>query len=452
MNVTTCKRYLKRLLKPIPRSYGSEFRKWRSFLEESQGWKPERLQHYQDRELAKLIRHCYENVPYYRDMFARLGLQPEDIQSKEDLQKLPCLTKDTIRANSNSLRAENISLRATESHTTGGTTGTPLEVLLEERTTAIRLAFEWRYYNWAGYRFGDPIAALRGRQVSSFEKGRRWEYDPHGNQLLLSAFDMSERNMSVYIEKLREFNPKFITGYPSNLSLLAQFAREKGITISPNGAIRGVLTSSETLFPHQREEITKAFGAPVSDLYGNTEQAGRLGQCEIGNGYHDFVEHSVVEILNPDHNGFGEMVATSLINYAMPLLRYRTGDMARLTGEGCACGRGLRLIGGLEGRKQDVAFMKDGTPLSLTAFFFAVHVPEMSQVRKIQFQQDVPGQLRALVVRGGNYNPGACEKMLSSMNQNLPRPFEIEICHVDDIPCTNSGKHRFFVSNVRNGN
>ena len=451
MNATICKRYVKRLLKPIPRSYGPDFRKWRTFLEDSQWWGPERLQQYQDRELAKLIRHCYENVPYYQDMFARLGLQPGDIQSKEDLHKLPCITKDEIRANANSLLAENISLRSTESHTTGATTGTPLAVVLDKRTTAIRLAFEWRYYNWAGYRFGDPIAALRGRQVSSFEKGRRWEYDPHGNQLLLSAFDMSERNMSVYIEKLKEFKPKFVRGYPSNLSLLAQYAREKNLTISPNGMIRGLLTSSETLFPHQRDEISKAFRSPVFDLYGNTEQAGRLGQCEIGRGYHDFVEHSVIEILNPDHNGFGEIVATSLITYAMPLLRYRTGDMARLAGERCACGRGLRLIAGLEGRKQDVAFMKDGTPLSLTAFFFAVHVPEMSQVRKIQFQQDTPGQLRALVVRGGDYIPGACEKMLSSMNQNLPIPFDIEVRTVDDIPCTTAGKHRFFVSNVGNG-
>jgi phenylacetate-CoA ligase len=262
---------------------------------------------------------------------------------------------------------------------------------------------------------------------------------------------MSEQSVNAYIQKLTEFKPAFVAGYPSNLSLIAQFAREKGVQISPHGTIRGVLTSSETLFSHQRDEIAKAFGAPVFDLYGNTEQSGLLGQCELG-GYHDFMEHSVVEILNPDQTGLGELVATSLINYAMPLLRYRTGDMVQLSGERCACGRGLRLVGGLEGRKQDVALMKDGTPLSLTGFFFAVHVPEMSQIRKIQFQQDIPGQLRALVVRSGDYTQDACENMLRRMNHNLPRPFDIDICYVDDIPSTSSGKHRFFVSNVHRGN
>jgi phenylacetate-CoA ligase len=438
-------------LNPVPRCYGPEFENRRSLLAESQWWDAAKLQQYQNGQLAQLIEHCYNNVPYYRDLFRRLGLIPGDIRSQSDLSKLPLLDKDTIRANFKALQARNISPRRTELHTTGGTTGTPLALVLSQRTDALRLAFEWRYYNWAGYHFGDPIAVFRGRQVHGFERGKRWEFDPHENHLVFCAFDMNDQNLAAYIQKLQEFNPKFIRGYPSNLTLLARFGRERGVDLNFGGSLQGLLTSSETLYPHQREEIEKAFGAPVSDLYGNTEQAGRLGQCELRDGYHDFVEHSVVEVLDPDQAGVGEMIATSLINYTMPLLRYRTGDMVQLSDRLCRCGRGLRLISKLQGRKQDIALLANGTPLSLTAFFFAVHVPEMAQVKKIQFQQEIPGRLKALVVKGQDYQDGACERMLKRMNQNLAVPFEIQIHYLDDIPPTKGGKHQFFVSTNANG-
>jgi phenylacetate-CoA ligase len=336
-----------------------------------------------------------------------------------------------------------------EFHTTGGTTGTPLAVGLEKRTNAIRLAFEWRFYNWAGYSFGDKCAVIRGIEVHGFAKGRRMEYDPHLNYLILSAFDMNNQNMQKYIQKLCEFRPKFIQGYPSNLQLLARFSADEGLVVNPHGTLKGIITSSETLHPFQRHQISEVFGAPVYDLYGNTEQAGRLGQCEYLEGYHEFSEHSVIEIVDEDSSGVGEIVATPLINYAMPLIRYRTGDSIRRATERCRCGRALPMLASLEGRKQDAALLKDGTPVSLTGFFFAVHVPEMSRLRKIQFQQEAPGHLRAVVVKGEHYQEGACEAMLERMNRNLAKPFQIEIQYVDEIPTTRAGKHQFFVSRIR---
>jgi len=442
------RRYLKRLIRPVPHSYGKDFKHWRCFLEESQWWAPEELAQHQNHALRNLIRHCYQNVPYYRDLFNERGVKPEDIRETKDLQRLPFLTKEIIKANPDRLKAGNIALCQTEFHTTGGTTGTPLGLTLEKRSEAIRLAFEWRFYGWAGYRFGDRCAVLRGLEVDGFEKGRRWEYDPYRNYLILSAFDMTDGNMKGYVEKLREFRPKYIRGYPSALGVLSRFVLENGLKINPSGGIKGVFTSSETLYEFEREQITEAFGAPVFDLYGNTEQAGRFGQCECLEGYHDFVEYSVVEIEGEDDSGIGELVATPLTNYAMPLLRYRTGDLARRSCQPCRCGRGLPLIAAIEGRRQDVAVLQDGTPVSLTGFFFAVHVPEMSRLKKIQFQQEAPGHLRALVVKGEHYPEGCCESMLARMNQNLAKPFRIEVRFVEEIPTTRAGKHRFFVSKI----
>jgi len=162
------RRYIRRIVSPIPRFYGREFGKWRRFLEESQWWAPGKLEDYQHRELEKLIQHSYDNVPYYRDLFREHGLSPRDIQRKEDLKKLPFLTKDLIKANFEQLQAQNMPRSSIEFHTTGGTTGTPLAVGLERRTNAIRLAFDWRFFNWAGYHFGDRCAVVRGRVVEGF--------------------------------------------------------------------------------------------------------------------------------------------------------------------------------------------------------------------------------------------------------------------------------------------
>jgi phenylacetate-CoA ligase len=224
---------------------------------------------------------------------------------------------------------------------------------------------------------------------------------------------------------------------------------DNGLKVNRHHNLQAIITSSETLYPFQRQQIGEAFEVPVFDHYGNTEQAGRFGQCKCLDGHHEFSEHSVIETLNEDSSGGGEIVATALTNYAMPLIRYRTGDAIRRSDKICKCGRGLPLVVSLEGRKQDVALLKDGTPVSLTGFFFAVHVPEMSRLRKIQFQQEEPGHLRAMVVKGELYQEGACEAMLERMNRNLAKPFQMEIQYVDEIPTTRAGKHQFFVSRIR---
>src|SRR6266404_1226623 len=92
------RRHIKRILSPVPKCYGSGFKRWRQLLEESQWWDEQKLQEYQDQELRGLMRHCYEHVPYYRDVFNARGLKPADFQTAADLVKLPLLTKDDIRA------------------------------------------------------------------------------------------------------------------------------------------------------------------------------------------------------------------------------------------------------------------------------------------------------------------------------------------------------------------
>jgi phenylacetate-CoA ligase len=255
--------------------------------------------------------------------------------------------------------------------------------------------------------------------------------------------------MGIYVRKLREFKPKFLLGYPSSVEVLARFILENGLKANESGEIQAIVTASETIHAHQRNMITSAFNAPVFDMYGNTEQAARFGECAAHQGHHDYAEYGITEIIEPDSVGVGEVVATSFVNYAMPLLRYRIGDRARRVKQPCSCGRGLPLLDRLEGRVQDFAVLKDGTRLPIVAFFFSVHVPEMEQIRKLQLIQEEPGCLQAVVVKGKNYEDGACESMFRRMNENLRVPLDIRISFSEDIERTAEGKHRFFVQKLR---
>src|SRR5437773_12390 len=105
------RRQIKRLVDPVPRCYGPEFQKRRKLLAETQWWDRARLEEHQNCELRALAKHCYANVPYYRQLFRTLGIGPDDIRCKEDLQRLPLLDKDTIRANADTLLAGNIPRR-----------------------------------------------------------------------------------------------------------------------------------------------------------------------------------------------------------------------------------------------------------------------------------------------------------------------------------------------------
>jgi len=441
--------YTRAMLRPVPSCYGKRFHQTYEFLNESQWWPSNRLEEYQNEELRRLICHCYENVPYYRNLFLQHKLKPADIKGKKDLWKVPELTKEIVREHSSDLLDVNTPREHMEYCTTGGTSGTPLGIYIDRQTHAIRRAFEWRYYNWSEYRFGDKCVVLRGSRVADFAKGRRWDYDPINNYLLLSVYDMTPETMRQYIKRIREFRPVAVRGYPAALSILGQFSAENNLPINPTASIRVVFTSSETVFPFQRRAISEYFSAPVSDLYGNNEQAGRFGQCQFGQHYHDFSEYGIIEVADCDKQGLGEIIATSFTNYAMPLLRYKTGDFAnRLEGR-CECGRSLPLLGKVIGRSQDVAIASDGTPIPLTAYFFAVHLPEVASIRKLQIKQCEKGKLEIFIVKGDRYEAGQAENLFRRMNENLRSQFQTELRYVSEIPLTAAGKHRFFIQETR---
>lgn len=431
--------------------YSKIFWETYNFFQESQWWSKEKLENYQMQQLQKLLIHAYENVPYYRTVFDERGLRPEDIRNFDDLRKLPYLTKDIIRKEFDNLVAKNIPKSMLIYARTSGSTGTPLLLYYQKgRSKPIELAFIWRMFNWYQYQFGDRCVILRESVPNRFKGGKKdwWEWFPDYNYLVLSPHHMTEENLYKYVEKIREFKPRAIQAIPSIIFILSVFIRRH--RINPFPSIKAILCCSETLYPWQREEIEKAFNCRVFNFYGQTEHVVLAGPCERKDEYHIFPEYGITEIIKPDgkrvtrEGEMGEIVGTGFYNYAMPLIRYTTKDMAIWTDKKCDCGREYSLLKRIEGRLQDFIVSKNGHFLPMTAIPYSF----MNNVKQFQFYQDTPGKITLRIVKMPTYTSKDSEHILRTLKDEAGDNLDFSIEFVDDIARTKGEKYLYLIQKL----
>ena len=429
------------------------FRDTYKFLQKSQWWSREQLEEYQLQQLGKLLIHAYENVPYYRKVFDERGLKPRDIQDFSDLQKLPFLTKEIVRDNLNDLKARNYSADKFEYVTTGGSTGIPLGFYYEK---GVSRAKEWAFmktqWDRVGYHFRDKCVILRGNVVESADKGKFWESSLFGRWLILSTYHMTDGNLPKYIEKIREFKPKFIQAYPSAITILARFMRENNI--EPFPTVKAILCGSENLYPAQRELLEETFQCRVYSWYGNSEQVVLASECEKSTFYHIFPEYGFVELIGNDgktvikENEMGEIVATGFNNFIFPFIRYRTGDLGVYTYQKCTCERSYSLLKSVEGRLQELVVTKGKGLVTLTALIFAQHFEAFSRVKEMQLVQEREGELVVKIAPTPQYSENDQQEILSKMQKAVGNSLDINFEYVDHIPRTQRGKYRFLIQKL----
>jgi len=417
--------------------------KLRLLYERAQWYPPETLRQMQDRMVAKIIRHCYENVPYYRRIMDSLGLVPADIRKASDLVKLPILRKEDIREHFDELVAKNSKRYSPKLSRTSGSTGTALSFYWDKFTNALEFATLWFHWSWGGYRFGDRFVDLRGRVI---EDPRGWRRNFRLNSLDLSSFNLTRKTVVEYVKQLRRFKPVIIRGYPSSIDIMAHWMREMGVDdIRP----KAVLTSSETLLAHQRKNISEVFGCKVFDAYSMMEHVCFVGECEQGS-MHVFSPYGVLEVV--DEAGIpvspgqkGRILGTGFHNMTMPLLRYDTKDFC-FAGDGgrCPCGRGFPTISGIEGRIEDVVVTPDGRHVGrLDAAFRCTPGIKYSQI-----VQETIDRIEVRIVKAKHFSEKDVETLLAELKKRLGDAVSIELRYVDQIPQTRPGKFKFVISKV----
>lgn len=435
--------------------YGGDFKQFQKFLEDSQWYSPAQLQAYQDEQLAKLIAYSHRHVPYYRKIMDERGLTPQDITSTTDLVKLPVLTRQDIKTHFAALLSDEYDLAKVKRGHTSGTTGSPLEVCYSEPLIYLTYAMLDRHYAWAGVRLktgGDRVAVLRGNPIVPLQQKKPpfWRHNYLHNQMLFSSFHMSPQNLPYYIDALRRFAPKVLDGYPSTLYVVAKHLKNVGQKLK----LHAVISSSETLYDFQREVIEESFDCRVFDYFAAAERVAFSSECDHHEGHHLADEYGITEILDDSgqrlENGqLGALVATSLHNYAMPLIRYVTNDMSSLKTRRCSCGRGLPLMDDITTKAEDLITLRDGrliSPSVLTHPFKPLNSIAASQV----IQEDLDN-VRIRLVAGPDYTEHDEQTLIHGMQERLGEAVHIHIEKVDALERTKAGKFKWVISKVNLG-
>lgn len=432
------------------KEYNDLFWQTYNMLEKSESWGIRQFREYQLQRLNMLIQYAYEKTKYYRRMFDEYGWQPHDFQNFHDIEKIPILTKEILKRNLNELRA--ISLHNCVAVTTGGSTGVPTKLFLDARSTdAVRLAFVWHSFHEGGYYFGDKIAVLRGKAVGNEDVS----IDHKNNIIYCSSMNMSEKNMKQYLRQIQNFRAKHIRAYPSSAELLAKYVKDTGIRFNEDGRIKTLFTSSETLTMDARRLIEEQLHVRVMDLYGNCEQIGMIGECKEGH-YHEFMCHSYLEYLDdedrPVKTGEGRIIGTGFINHAMPLIRYDTGDVARLGKSDMEkCMNKQRVISSIVGRRRKDEFLigKDGNLVNFVAI--NTHADIFDHVYKYQFVQEEKGLVRINVMPGKGYSAVDHKNIYLEFQKRLGKTFNLEVCETEQFEYTLRGKSQFLIQKINIG-
>jgi phenylacetate-CoA ligase len=318
---------------------------------------------FQDLQLRRLVAHAYARVPRYRRLFDHHGLRPQDIRGTADLSRIPITTRGELQsAAPEDVVARGARRERLDAHATSGTTGTPLRVWRSLFEARLRKAFRLRTLRHFGVRSrdrqvgvgmvrphigedGGPLAAL-GRRLGFYRR------------VILDLRSGDER----IAEGLVRLRPDVLLSYATVLDhLTAVLGAERLAQIRP----RLLVSGAEVLAPAMGQRIARAFDAPVYDWYGSHEFGLLAWQCGRTPAYHVADDNVLLEVLGDDGRPVavgepGEVVATSLHGFAMPIIRYRLGDVVTQGPAPCPCGQPYGTILTIEGRMPDYFPLANG--------------------------------------------------------------------------------------------
>jgi len=428
--------------------YPLEIIKLYRFLQKSRHFSRQQLLDFQNRKLRAVIQQAYYHVPYYREIFDNKGLKPSDIQTVHDLRHLPVLTKKTFLERYNDLVADNCEKFGPYIDKTSGTTGTPLEIMQDKNVRIANFAFFWRAWQVGGYR---PY--LRWAQVDGMvfpENDNIWRYHPSLNSLQISSFALSDRNCERVLNKLNTFKPRILRGYPSALYILARYARKNEAEMSFR--LKSILTNAETLQSFQRDLIEDAFKCRVFDVYSAWDGVCIISECEQQVKHHH-MEYSILELLDENNHPVGleetgEITGTSLFKMAMPLIRYKTKDLAARSTESCPCGRGHDTIEAIDGRIEDIIITPEGWRVGrMDAAFKHCQGFDFAQI----IQEEVES-IRVKLVKSADFTSSTLTILEKHIRHRVGDKINVNFEFVDEIKSGPNGKIRFVKNKIPNIN
>lgn len=391
----------------------------------------EAIRELQESRLRGLVAHAYRNIPYYRRLFDRAGLEPGDIESLDDLQRIPITSRGALQAESAASRidrridASRISVR-----NTSGSSGRPLRVYLTPKESRTRQMVQFRTLLEVGMKWNDRMVQL-GFPVCP---------QPEIHQRLgLFRTECLNRFMlpPQQFRRIQEANPTILWAYPSTLLAVCDFSgRPMNEWLRP----RIMITSAETMPPVLAQRIETELDTHLFNFYGSIE-AGRIAyECPAHDGLHVLADQVIVECLRdgrPVASGeWGSVVITVLGVRSSPFIRYELGDIASLTDRRCSCGSSFPLMGTPEGRVHELMVLPSG--LKVTQLVAIRLVGTALPGRQFQIIQHRPDHLEILFVPDGEDESAVADRLRKQLLTRLQEPMQIDVRRVDRIVRTDA--------------
>ncbi len=431
---------------------GSTYRRVSTFTQDAQWWDRRQIQTWQLARLKAIVGRAYSRVPGYTRLYREAGVEPSDIQTLDDISRLPFTTKELLRDNMDEFRPRDVPVRLLTKASTGGSTGVPLGFYQHPTDRQVETAFVHLMWGFAGWKAQDRIAVLRGGFVGSTDKVLR--YDRATNQLILSSFFLADETYDEVIGAFGKTAPDHLHAFPSAARALAELMLSHGD--AGTVPLKSLLLGSENIYAWQREALQAAFPeARVFAWYGHSERAVLAPWCEQTDMYHAFPLYGITEVVDDHGHGvadgqIGEIVGTSLWSRGTPFIRYRTADYARKGGERCeACGRYCTILTSIEGRAQEFLVTATGRRISMAQMEF--HSQAFEKVRRFQFYQDIPGKVVVRILPDRGYSGDDEVAIRRDVEAKLGADTSVDVVLVDDIPLTARGKQRIMEQRLPSG-
>lgn len=419
------------------RFVGTRYKHYLSLFKKMSHFERNDLISWQNEKISCLVKHIYENVPYYTEFMNKNNIKPEDVKDFEGLKVFPVLTKEYIKENFDQFIPSNLSEYRYKTAATGGSTGVPMKYYVSYEAQSAIWAKRIFVLSKYGYSFGDKYLALGSSSIipNSKEKGASKYFHKLTRVIPLNAASMNEENCKRALDIIDKNDLKMVYGYSSAVFLLAKYVIDRKIVVSLDIA----MTTSEKLTEHYEKTIKEAFGCVVIDEYGDREAGIYSYKCPEGN-FH-MIETCVFRTENDKERG--DIVATNLVNFAMPFINFNVKDVITITEEACSCGDRTRIFKDILGRSSEIIELSNGNVITGPAFTILF---SKLPVKIYQIAKTGEKELEIRIQKDEGYDQYTENTIIESLKKYAGNEISLTLNYSYEFKLLPSGKRNYFVN------
>jgi phenylacetate-CoA ligase len=393
-------------------------------------------------DLLLVVNAAIKNVPFYKTKYQDL-----EIRSLEQFQKeIQIIDKTLVNLNFDSFFSNNQDKQKFDLLTTGGTSGKPLNLFLPKSRFIQELGtLHSMWQKVLGFE-NDFKAVIKNHRLNV-----PFIINPITKEFIFDGFNFSDKYFDTIYEAIQKYKIKYLLCYPSSGYEFGRYLVNNNKELH---YLKAIIASSENVQDFQLKLFTEKLGLQFFTWYGHTEKLVAAGYCAHSSYFHVEPLYGYCEII--DENGeqvttpgkLGEIVGTTLHNYGMPLIRYRTGDYAEYLGEECPeCGRKVKVLKSVLGRwSGDRVYNSDKTYVTTTAL--NLHDDLYLAIDGLQYYQDTPGKLQVRIIPNERFNDSYETQMINDFKRKLNRGSTViieKVKHLEKLP---NGKFLLLISKV----